>query len=282
MKIYLFLLLFALFELHSAHAYALSCQDKTYCVHTSVSNLSYPQTTNLSSYLPGYTRDKGYCGAATAAMAFSFMKNESIGMNSSIIRDFPATNVASAIVYAGNYVGTNWHGSSGTSDSAHQSIFERIAEVDHNIISTSTPISSQDIVNSFASEMPVQTLTIKYDRKCSGWWIFETCWYQGGHYLTVKGIENGKVKLWDPWNRIYNINIVGGVPSFANGESSGFVSQYASRGLVIGNFASISPSKYTLAQLAQFTAYNNCINSDNGRNCNRFLKPKKIARRRSD
>ena len=98
-----------------------------------------------------------------------------------------------------------------------------------------SPTTNQDIIDIFQQRKPFMAVsfgTYKPGEKSKDPWKRE-----GGHALVINGYEDGYLKIYDPWGKIYNVNLVKRTDKALKNRtevrhvsgSSGFVKSYSGR-----------------------------------------------------
>ena len=92
-----------------------------------------------------------------------------------------------------------------------------------------TSVTNQDIVDIFKEHKPAFAVSWGVYKKSGS--IYRR---NGGHALIINGYEDGYLKVYDPWGKVYNVNIVEAKGGGINGRAevrhisgdSGFVRSY--------------------------------------------------------
>lgn len=233
------------------------CASKTFCVNNKMpllrqgSYLLWPKIKQLSGDA-SIKADTGWCSAVASTMAIS---GEKLMAPTNIIRSqdlsgielIKDTNIdkrtesyANVIFKMGQRMKTSWK-NGGTRDGERGIAFSQYfnemklansktqskGNQDFEIIN---PLTNLYFIELFKRFMPgIATSFYFYDKETNGSYKIK-----GGHALTINGYEDGHLKIYDPWGRIYNVDLKSTtdsglsklpIVSFVSGDS-GFVQSY--------------------------------------------------------
>ena len=170
-------------------------------------------------------KDTGWCSAVSSAMAFAAAKLE--GGDKVKYQNFVETakvikrsgnihqrtaNYGRFIYQTGQLIKTNWV-KGGTYDKDREKGFKaiykgiKIDKTKHvkNVknVKVKHKMKNQELIDIFKKDKPgIATSFFYYNKQSNGSYKIK-----GGHALTVNGYEDGKIKIYDPWGRVYNIDL---------------------------------------------------------------------------
>ena len=201
------------------------------------------------------TKDKGWCAPVSSTIGIAGLVREtpsSVKFNNGFdqFRSFGTYYTSTSrtkkygpsIYKVGQEMQTNWK-NGGTYSSRKVDAFEKFTkdikapsnyQVGHKDQSLSrwTTVTNQDIINIFKTRKPAFAVSWGVYKKSDGGSIYRRT---GGHALIINGYEDGYLKVYDPWGKIYNVNIVEAEGSGIYGRaevrhvsgSRGFVQAYS-------------------------------------------------------
>ena len=208
------------------------CTDNTFCVLSKM-----PLISQSSMGLPGIIRklsgkkvymDTGWCAPTSVAMGMAGLVREtgnSVKFNNKFdqFRNFSkkytiytrTKQYGHSIYKVGEDMGSMWE-DGGTYNHLKS---RAIAGYESKIVAKGytkgfksmsvgkwSPTTNQDIIDIFQQRKPFMAVsfgTYKPGEKSSDPWK-----RNGGHALVINGYEDGYIKIYDPWGKIYNVNLV--------------------------------------------------------------------------
>jgi len=233
------------------------CPDSDFCVLSktpllSQSASSLPPIIKQKSGISSITRDQGWCAPVSSAIGIAGLVRETsstvkFNNNFDQFRNFSkawSTNSRTkkygvSIYNIGEKMDTNWK-DGGTYSHKKVEAFESIKKAirgptnfsighEDQSLSRWTTVTNQDIVDIFKKHKPAFAVSWGVYKKSGT--IYRR---NGGHALIINGYEDGYLKVYDPWGKIYNINIVEANGGGINGRAEirhvsgdrGFVKSY--------------------------------------------------------
>ena len=197
------------------------CSSDSYCVHGNMPLYSQANSDFLS--LIGQSKDLGFCGAGASAMIFKTYISNQESLNSSDVSEVLSSSSKGQIIYqSGVLVGTNFT-SGGTStrgiQNGFKSFLNNVSNSTSNLVSSSSISSSSDAlsVTDFQVLKPLVLLGLTVGNI--------------GHAVAWNGYQTASTfVLYDPWKRIYNVQVNG--TSLSHPSGYGFVKAYSSSGTI--------------------------------------------------
>ena len=208
------------------------CTDNTFCVLSKM-----PLISQSSMALPGIIRklsgkkvymDTGWCAPTSVTMGIAGLVRETsnrvkFNNNFDQFRNFSKKNTiftrtkqyGPSIYKVGEDMGTMWEAGGTYSHLKSLAIMNYEKKIDARgyhkgfrsmSVRTWNPTTNQDIIDIFQQRKPFMAVsfgTYKPGEKASDPWQRE-----GGHALVINGYEDGYLKIYDPWGKIYNVNLV--------------------------------------------------------------------------
>ncbi|MBC8548903.1 MAG: hypothetical protein ISR65_12020 [Bacteriovoracaceae bacterium] len=234
------------------------CKDDNFCIHPDMPLLSQgsyklaPIISDLENN-SAISRDTGWCSAVSATMALAAEKYaapKNVRHHHDINRilnigQYPdihsRTEAFGPTIHSvGNRIKTNWQ-RGGTFDSDRKKGFRfyynniRLRnfwrqERNKGDVVVSSRLNNKHFVDLFKKSKPgLVTSFYYYDKQRNGSYQIK-----GGHALTMNGYEDGYIKIYDPWGRVYNVELTTNnasglrnypIVKFVSGDS-GFVTSY--------------------------------------------------------
>jgi hypothetical protein len=238
-----------------------TCSDPDFCVLSKMPILQQgasglPSIIKQKSGISGIKSDTGWCAPVSATMGIAGLVRETksdVKFNNSFdqFRNFSkkytlnsrTKQYGPSIYSVGEKMETDWK-NGGTYSHKKVIAFRAFTksikapssyDVGHNEQSLSrwSTVENKDIVDIFKKHKPTFAVSWGvYQKKGS---LYKRT---GGHALIVNGYEDGYLKIYDPWGKVYNINIVKASGSGIKGRAeirhisgdSGFAKSYSSGG----------------------------------------------------
>lgn len=237
------------------------CPDANFCVLSKMPVLQQGAS-GLASIIAkksknsNITRDTGWCAPVSSTMGIAGLVRETkseVKFKNGFdqFRNFDkkytlnsrTTQYGPSIYSVGQKMDTNWAGG-GTYGHKKVDAFEAYEKsirapssytVGHNEQSLGrwSTVDNGDIIDIFKKHKPSFAVSWGiYEKKGS---IYRRA---GGHALIINGYEDGYLKVYDPWGKVYNVNIVKAEGSGINGRDEirhvsgdwGFVNSYSKGG----------------------------------------------------
>lgn len=216
------------------------CQSSTACLHSNMP-LYHQSSASFISYLRSVGVNvgvMGYCVPTSAAMALKVVKFDSGSPYLGNALDLPSSNEmveANQTIHSlGVQMGTHWQDG--------YTLFDKGSMVMNNIArqypgwpaytyNETYPVTTREggfnatlrhpSMAGFRASMPAVNLAI--GGNLVDYIVF--AYVEGGHAVALNGVEGSFFKIFDPWNRIYNVD--GNSPNVLRNPSDyGFVSVY--------------------------------------------------------
>ena len=202
---------------------AMACSN-SFCVNSEMPLLAQNSTRLVSAISrlerdSSIKRDPGWCApvASTMALAGSLKKSKNMSYSNAKLNAMRNHDVnwnshinsgtfADAIYQVGEIMKTNWRKGGTKTNNTHRafkSIYNSIrGNVSKNYIQKVTKHSSYNVSyfkNLFKGKFPAASMIVKKtDRRRK---------FITGHVLALHGYEGSTLKIYDPWGRIYNVNL---------------------------------------------------------------------------
>lgn len=211
------------------------CRNKNFCVLSKMPLLdqsAYELTREISKQEKNtaITRDTGWCAPTAMTMALAAVKLENVEPRNilkfnSIVDDiltinnltgyFPnsTSRYANFIYKAGNLAETNWV-NGGTStlkagaalETLVKSISGQRSKIFHKEYSNVT-LTNEKVAKLFLKAKPsIFVSMFQYLSSSNAQGVVTYAPAPIGHALAINGVDDGRVKIYDPWGRLYNVN----------------------------------------------------------------------------
>ncbi len=250
---------------------AMACSN-SFCVNSEMPLLAQNSTRLVSAISrlerdSSIKRDPGWCAPVASTMAFAgslkksknmsysnsklnAMRNHDVNWNSHV----NSGTFSDSIHQVGEIMRTNWR-KGGTSvnniNRGFKNIYNSIrGNVSKNYIEKRTKHSSYNVSyfkNLFKDKFPATSMIVyKTDRRKK---------FLSGHVIALHGYEGSTLKIYDPWGRIYNVNLSStgsrSYPKMSHVKGTQGAIKYYERG---SNYASLySFASFSVADKATYT-----------------------------
>jgi hypothetical protein len=142
-------------------------------------------------------------------LKYNSVLDDATNINSKLNMNALTGKYGEMIYYVGDAFKTRWV-LGGTYNSkrkvGYQQIYNKVSNVtSKNVVDQKiyTYLDNQYFIDMFRKHKPAMSFSIyRYDKQSNGKYKIN-----GGHAVTLNGFEDGHLKIYDPWGRIYNVDL---------------------------------------------------------------------------